>query len=287
MRRFDVAPTLTIDIGGTKCAVAITDESGVHGYESWPTNGSTENLDRVLKYHARYVAEGGEPANGVGVSFGGPVNNATATVKRSVHVPGWSEFDFAHWAERTLGLPIAVDNDAKVGAITELVHGGYDTNDLIYITISTGIGAGIVSQGKLLRGVSNDAGEIGHIRSSDSELVCSCGRQGCLERLCSGYWLERDHGKPANELFDDDEFLANYAAVLARGIANAVLIVNPSDVVLGGGVSKVGPRLASAVQASLATEMGTWGQMTPRVHVSKFGYEGMHLGAREILNGLF
>jgi len=282
-----MGPILTIDIGGTKCAVAITDDAGVHGYESWPTSGSVENLDRVVTYYRQHLATGGSPADGVGVSFGGPVDHSAQTVKRSVHVSGWSGFDFGAWAEREFGLPAAVDNDAKVGAITELVHGGFGTQDLVYVTISTGVGAGIVTNGKLLRGVSNDAGEIGHMRFSDSNLVCSCGRRGCLERLCSGYWLEQDHGKPSAELFKDYEFLKNYADTLAVGLANSVLLLNPGAIVLGGGVSKVGSRLTSALETSLRNEMGSWGQMTPKVHVSKFGYEGMHLGAREIVNGLF
>lgn len=282
-----MATTLTIDIGGTKCAVAITDDAGVHGLESWPTSGSTENLERAVSYYRKHLQAGGNPATAVGVSFGGPVDFQTATVKRSVHVPGWSDFDFGAWARDALDLPVAVDNDAKVGALAEFHHGGHGFDDVVYVTVSTGIGAGVISSGRIVRGASNEAGELGHTRVSDDPRVCSCRRTGCFERLCSGYWIEQDHGRPAIELFADDEFLAEYSRVFARGLSNAILMYNPSVIVLGGGVARVGARLTKSLADSVSRELESWSHMVPVITTSTFDREGVHLGAKELTRDLF
>jgi len=277
-----VTIVLTIDIGGTKCAVALTDADGVRTVETWPTDGSTENLARAVDFYDRYLADGGQQAEAVGVCFGGPVDHASSVVTRSVHVPGWQGFNFQDWAHQTVGLPVAVDNDGNVGALAELVNGDHDTRDLMYVTVSTGIGAGVVSDGRVLRGATNDAGELGHIRIADDPRQCACGRTGCLERLCSGYWIEQDHGKPAAELFAHDEFLAEYSVLFARGLASAVLLYNPAVVVLGGGVSRVGTRLTDNLTASLSIELASWSHLTPRITTSRFDGAGVHLGAREL-----
>lgn len=282
-----MATTLTIDIGGTKCAVAITDDDGVHGLESWPTSGSTENLERAVLHYRKHLEAGGNPATAVGVSFGGPVDFRTATVKRSVHVPGWSGFDFGTWSRHALDLPIAVDNDAKVGALAEFHHGGHGFDDLVYVTVSTGIGAGVISSGNIVRGASNEAGELGHTRVSDDPRVCSCGRTGCLERLCSGFWIEQDHGRPAIELFADDDFLAEYSRFFARGLSHAILLYNPSVIVLGGGVSRVGTRLTKSLTDSVSRELESWNYMVPVITTSTFDSEGVHLGAKELTRDLF
>ena len=212
---------------------------------------------------------------------------AKSIVKRSVHVSGWQGFNFESWARETFNLPVAVDNDGNIGALAEYAVGEHETNDLIYVTVSTGIGAGVITNGKLLRGASNDAGELGHIRVSEDPRVCECGRTGCLERLCSGYWLERDHGKPASELLADDHFLAEYARTFAKGLATAVLLYNPEVVVLGGGVSRVGKRLTNALSDSLEKELASWKHLLPRITTSAFDSDGVHRGARELTRELF
>ena len=202
-------------------------------------------------------------------------------------MPGWSGFDFAEWSNKTLDLPIAVDNDAKVGALAEFHHGGHGFDDLVYVTVSTGIGAGVISSGRLVRGASNEAGELGHTRVSDEPKVCSCGRTGCLERMCSGFWIEQDHGLPAVELFANDDFLAAYSRVFARGLSHAILLYNPSVIVLGGGVSRVGARLTKSLSDNVSRELESWSHMVPVITTSTFDREGVHLGAKELTRELF
>ena len=278
---------LTVDIGGTKCSVAITDDDGVHHRHTWPTVGSIENLDHVRAFYDDHLAAGGAMAEAVGVCFGGPVDFRSRTVKRSVHVDGWQGFDFSRWAREAFNLPVAVDNDANVGALAEFYHGQHEANDLLYVTVSTGIGAGVISDGRLIRGATNEAGELGHVRVRDDDRVCSCGRTGCLERLCSGYWIERDYGRPAAELFADDAFLADYSTTLARGLASAVLLYNPLVIVLGGGVSRVGDRLTTALAERLTDDLASWSHLVPGLTVSTFDLNGVHLGAKELTRDLF
>ena len=281
-----MSSVLTVDIGGTKCSVAITDDHGVHGMVEWQTSGAQENLSLVRDFYTDHLAHDGTPADAVGVCFGGPVDHASSTVKRSVHVPGWQGFDFSRWASDAFGLPVAVDNDAKVGALAEFHHGGHDSTDLVYVTVSTGIGAGVITDGRLVRGATNEAGELGHTRVSDDPRLCSCGRSGCLERLCSGYWIEQDHGRPAVELFADDAFLSEYSATLARGLATATLAYNPSVIVLGGGVSRVGRRLTDELTTHLTRELASWSHLVPRIVTSRFDRDGVHLGAKELTRDL-
>lgn len=282
-----MAYTLTVDIGGTKCAAAITGDDGVVVADTWQTQGSLENLSRVEQFFATHAADPSLTVDAVGVCFGGPVDFDRSVVKRSVHVPGWQGFNFEEWARDTLGLPLAVDNDGNIGALAEHALGDHGADDLVYITVSTGIGAGVISGGRLVRGVSHDAGELGHIRVADDPRECECGRTGCLERLCSGYWIEQDHGKPASELFADDQFLTEYAATFSQGLATAVLLYNPGVVVLGGGVSRVGKRLTDALRDSLVEELASWKDLMPRITASVFDSDGVHRGARELTRELF
>lgn len=282
-----MAYTLTVDIGGTKCAAAITGDEGVVVLDTWPTRGSTENLSNVKRFYATYENDPAFSVDAIGVCFGGPVDFEKSIVKRSVHVSGWQGFNFESWARETFNLPVAVDNDGNIGALAEYAVGEHETSNLIYVTVSTGIGAGVIANGKLLRGASNDAGELGHIRVSDDPRVCECGRTGCLERLCSGYWLEQDHGKPASELLADDQFVEEYAGTFAKGLATAVLLYNPEVVVLGGGVSRVGKRLTDALSDSLDKELASWKHLLPRITTSAFDSDGVHRGARELTRELF
>ncbi|MFM2412474.1 MAG: hypothetical protein RLZZ587_807 [Actinomycetota bacterium] len=279
--------TLTVDIGGTKCAAAITGDDGVVVLESWPTQGSLENLLLVEQFYAKHSGDPLLSVNAVGVCFGGPVDFEHSTVKRSVHVSGWEGFNFEDWARVAFNLPVAVDNDGNIGALAEFARGDHAASDLIYVTVSTGIGAGVISGGKLLRGISNDAGELGHIRVSDDPRLCECGRAGCFERLCSGYWLEQDYGKPAADLLADNDFLVEYTRTFARGLATAVLLYNPGVVVLGGGVSRVGTRLTDSLSDSLRRELASWGHLTPRITTTNFDSAGVHRGARELTRELF
>ena len=155
-----------------------------------------------------------------GVGFGGPVDFASQRVALSTHVGRLDRFSVGGDAlKQMLGVPVIIDNDANAGALGEASYGaGRGHLPLFYMTLSTGIGGGIVlADGSVYRGADSWAGEIGHLTIRPDGPECLCGARGCFERMCCGLWLERDHGKPARELLRDPAFVARYVVDLAHG----------------------------------------------------------------------
>jgi glucokinase len=101
----------------------------------------------------------------------------------------------------------------------------------------------VLEDGRLYRGADSWAGEIGHITLHPDGPECLCGARGCFECMCSGLWLERDHGKPARELLQDPEFVSRYVVDLAQGLKAAIMLLNPARIVIGGGIAQAGERL--------------------------------------------
>jgi len=154
-----------------------------------------------------------------------------------------------------------MDNDANVGGLGEAMHGagaGYDP--LLYVTVSTGIGGGIIVGGDVYRGADSYAGEIGHLTIRPGGPDCLCGARGCFERMCSGLWLAWDHGRPAKELLRDQHFTSRYVVDLALGLKAAIMLLNPARVVIGGGISKAGEPLFGPLREELRRQITSWSQ---------------------------
>ena len=143
-------------------------------------------LDRIRELSRSLLDRTDYPVGACGISFGGPVDFEHQRVT-SVHSPGWKNFSFAEWVGANLNLPCLIDNDANAGALGEFRYGaGRGTESMVYVTLSTGVGAGLILNGKTYRGKDGLAGELGHVPISDSGITCSCGAVGCLESFCSG-----------------------------------------------------------------------------------------------------
>jgi glucokinase len=152
-----------------------------------------------------------------------------------------------------------MDNDANVGALGEAHYGaGAGFDPLFYMTLSTGIGGGIVHRGSVYRGADSYAGEIGHMTIRPEGPDCLCGSNGCFERMCCGLWLERDHGRPAKELIYDTAFVEQYVVDLALGLKSAIMLLNPARIVIGGGISKAGDVLFEPLRAELRRQVPAW-----------------------------
>ena len=194
-----------------------------------------------------------------GIGFGGPVNFAGQRVALSTHVGGWQDFPLVDWVRQELGLPAVMDNDANVGALGEAVYGaGAGFDPLFYMTLSTGIGGGVIIGGEIYRGADSYAGEIGHLTVRPDGPQCLCGAFGCLERMCAGIWMELDHGRPAHELMKDPEFVRRYAVDLALGLKACIMLLNPARIVIGGGISKAGDALFVPLRAELRRQITAW-----------------------------
>jgi glucokinase len=270
---------LLVDIGGTKCSIASANNLE-NVFELVTADYKTpENiLSQLAIYAAELMAED-HAIDRVGISFGGPFDFANQKVKRSVHVSGWEEFDFSEWSKRVLGLPAVADNDANVGALGEFVSRGSKISSLAYVTISTGIGAGLIVASAIYRGHGELAGELGHIVVDPSGPEDELGNRGTLERFCSGYWLRKDYGKSAEELLADDAFLLQYSTRLAAGLSTLVRLINPELLVLGGGIAKAGPRLESALLNQLQILLD---QTQTKLELSTLGNTNVLIGAREL-----
>jgi glucokinase len=254
-------PTLAIDIGGTKFTMAVFGVGErILARETRATDragGPDWMMDQIRAIGSPWKDEWNFETCGIG--FGGPVDYPAQRVALSTHVRGWNDIDLTGFIRKEFGVPAIIDNDANVGALGEGNYGaGAGCDPLFYMTLSTGIGGGIVHQGRVYRGANSYAGELGHLTIRPDGPVCLCGARGCFERMCAGLWLERDHGKPASDLMHDAAFVKRYVVDLALGLKAAIMILNPARIVIGGGISKAGDRLFGPLREELRRQITTW-----------------------------
>lgn len=268
---------LAIDIGGTHYKLALVDTAGgLHGLRTGTTDragGAGWMVERLLQEGQAMLAAAPAPVQACGVGFGGPVDFAAQRVLSSTHVGGWAGVDLAGVLSRALGLPVVVENDANAGALGEL-HGGIGQGcrHLVYLTISTGIGGGIIVDGRVYRGANGQAGELGHLPVLPGGPLCDCGNRGCLEALCSGKSIGRraeeacaarpgssgplralaaGGGLSAEAVFRAAaagdglaaEIVEQTCQYLGMGLASIINTLAPELLVLGGGVSRAGEAL--------------------------------------------
>ena len=278
---------LAIDIGGTKFSMALFDEGRMTRRETRRTD--REGGREWMLGQIREIASGWLSVNQIaacGIGFGGPVDYAAQRVALSTHVGGWQDFDLTGWLAGELGLPAVMDNDANVGALGEAVYGaGRGFDPLFYVTVSTGIGGGIVRAGEVWRGADSYAGEIGHLTVRPEGPECLCGARGCLERMCCGLWLERDYGRPAHELLRDPEFVRRYVVDLALGLKAAIMLLNPARIVIGGGISKAGEALFGPLRAELRRQITAWSRARIDVVPAELGDDSVLWGALALARG--
>ncbi len=273
--------TLAIDIGGTKFSIAVFQDRRMVARESRATDregGRQWMLDQIRSIARGWLSRW--PLERCGIGFGGPVNFPAQRVALSTHVGGWQDFPLTDWVRQELGLPARMDNDANVGALGEAAYGagvGYDP--LFYMTLSTGIGGGLVAGGEIYRGADSYAGEIGHLTVRPDGPRCLCGASGCLERMCGGIWMEPDHGRPAHELLRDPDFVRRYVVDLALGLKACIMLLNPARIVIGGGISKAGDALFVPLRAELRRQITEWSRARIDVVPAALGDDSVLYGA--------
>ena len=272
------AYVLGLDIGGTKLAAGVVDRAGKilsFAVESTRAEeGPERGLERLFGIGRRAIAESGVDSAdvvGVGIGAGGPLDTRLGILTAPPHLPGWLEVPLAAQAEHAFGLPVALENDATAAAAGEHRYGaGAGTSHMVYLTISTGVGGGIVIDGRLYRGASGNGGELGHVTvDCDGRLCRGCGRKGCLEAFVSGTSIaeraaeagmgELTAGEVAAEARDGDPIATRVwnetTEALACGLTSIVNLFEPQLVVLGGGViSGTGEQLLGPVRERVRTD---------------------------------
>ncbi len=273
--------TLAVDIGGTKFGLALFEDDRMVRRESRPTNREGAKdwmLENVIAISSEWKRDYGFEHCGIG--FGGPVDFRGQRVAFSTHVGGWNEFPLTEFLSHALGVPAIMDNDANVGALGEANYGaGRGHSPLFYMTLSTGIGGGIFSNGEIWRGADGWAGEIGHLTIRPDGPECLCKARGCFERMCCGLWLERDYGKTAKELLRDPSFVAQYVVNLALGLKACIMLLNPSRIVIGGGISNAGDALFVPLREELDRQITGWSGARVDVVPAALGDDSVLYGA--------
>lgn len=258
-----------LDVGGTKTdAVAVDADGDIVARVRRPTGwGDDAVIASILDSVTALAEEGGFASSelrSVGVGIPGLVEPATGRVLHAVNL-GVESLDIPGRAGSVLRVPIAVENDVKAAALGAAALRG-DGASMAYLNLGTGVAAGIVTDGRIWRGVHGTAGEVGHLSVDPAGRLCGCGQRGCVETLCGGGALAKAWGRPGalpvRDIFEAAESGDPHALALrsdlARGAAAAVRIlvlsVDVETVVIGGGLTALGDRLHTDIVDALRRE---------------------------------
>ena len=302
-----------VDIGGTnQSAVVATDDGTVvarRRNQTAPGAAAPDLVRGICDALDAAITEVGGAVRCIGIGFGGPVDYAQGRILRSHHVAKWDGFPLRDVLSERYGVPAVLDNDANAGALGEARFGaGKGYRNQLYVNIGTGIGAGLVLEGRLYRGAHGLAGELGHVTVVPDGALCDCGKRGCLEAYASG----RSLGRRAREAVAADPAGAEALVRLAGGpaavegphvvaaagagdplarrlmdeaadylgaaLSVAACVLDPDVIILGGGVAAAGEVLFGPLRRALARDTMP-GVPVPRLVGAALGYDAGVVGA--------
>lgn len=291
----------SVDIGGTKIAVGAVREDGAIldrlECKTDPDQGFQNAMQRIIEM-LRAISGKGLQLKGIGVGCPGPLNPCTGVIEEVGTLPGWQGGSLVAELQAGMNLPVVVENDADAAALGEGRWGSNATSgSFIYVTISTGIGGGILFGGQLYRGVDGAHPEIGHQVLDDSGPLCYCGGRGCWESLASGpamaRWMHEQKpdapGVTAPEICEAAKrgdalalrCIEREGHYLGLGLANLVTMFAPDRIALGGGMMKNSPLfmdIACRVVHDICTQVPS--QKT-KITCASLGQDSVLLGAAQ------
>jgi glucokinase len=304
-----------LDLGATKILSLIADSEGkVLGEDIRPTLGSggpDAVIARMVESLKAAVAAAGaslDDVHTVGVSAPGPVDYASGVVTNPPNLPGWRDVPLTDILQRQLDARCLMENDANAAAVAEHRWGaGRGCRHMLFLTLSSGVGGGIIIDGVLYRGASGSAGEMGHMTVDSRGPACSCGRRGCLEACASGLAIARRAeeaaakapGSPLARIAAEDppltakkvhraasegdpasrRIIARAGRYLGIGIGSLINIFNPQVIVLGGGLTKMGDLYLGPMRQTVREECFPQPFEDVRITVGEFVDEAPALGA--------
>ncbi|KAE8763779.1 ROK family transcriptional regulator [Georgenia thermotolerans] len=266
---------VAVDLGVSHARVAVTDLGGhvlaEDTFELAIADGPEPVLGRVVDVARALVREVGRPEAdvvGMGVGLPGPVEHASGRPTSPPIMPGWDGYDVPGRLGEAFPIPILVDNDVNIMALGEHEAVWPDVDDLLYVKIATGIGAGIISDGTIQRGAQGAAGDLGHIAvPGGAEVPCRCGNFGCLEAIAGGPAVAAALREKGLEVASNAALVelvrsGNLEATLALRqagreigavLATCVNLLNPSVIVIGGAVAEAGEHLLAGIREVVYT----------------------------------
>ena len=308
-----------IDVGGTNIKIALVDDKGhiiysnsiptraEMGYE-YTINNMKESIHELIKENNIDP----KTIEGIGFGFPGQIDCQKGIVKLAPNIPGWVDVPIAEIMEKEFGIPTRVDNDVRCAALGELNYGaGIGCENLICITVGTGIGSGLVVNGKLVRGASNAAGELGHIKLDiQNGPLCGCGDKGCLEAFASGpsivamaeEYIKGGKSTKYRELANPEitPYIVSEAAkqgdpvakqiftivgeYIGAGLASVVNLLNPEKIIIGGGVAAAGDILMTPIKETLVKRAMPISGAAVEIIPAQLGNSAGVIGASILIN---
>lgn len=318
-----MAKRIGIDVGGTNVKIALVDEKGKIIYSnSVPTYAkmgyeyTVNNIKQAIRDLMKETNTTEKNIEGIGFDFPGQVDCKTGVVKLAPNIPGWVNVPIAQMIEEEFHIPTRIDNDVRCAALGELKFGaGKGCENFVCITVGTGIGSGLVINGKVVRGASNAAGEIGHIKlQMTNGPICGCGDTGCLEAFASGpsivamaqdyikggkstkfremaaaeggeitpYMVAKaaEEGDPvAKRIF---EIVGEYIGI---GLTSVINLLNPEKVIIGGGVAEAGELLLEPIRKTVKERAMVVAGEAVEIVPAQLGNSAGVIGASMLIEG--
>ncbi len=308
-----------VDIGGTSVKLGLVDAKGRilarETFGSGKTSGRAALIDGLCECAGRLGAEARRrklPLAGVGIGAPGPIDVERGRVYFFPNLPGWKDTPLKKILEKKLRLPVRLDNDANAMALGEFTFGaGKGVSDGIALTLGTGVGGGIVFGGKLFHGPAYSAAEIGHLVINENGPRCGCGNHGCIEtyvgngyfarevkrRLDAGQksilkkWLKEGKELSPYLTWQADEagdvfarrFWEETGGHLGTALVGLVNILNPSIIILGGGIAQDKPRFLAAVVRTIREKAFPIAARSVKVVPAKLGTDAGIIGSASLV----
>ncbi len=296
---------LAVDVGATHAVVAVTDlAAGIlaeRRLEQEVADGPETVLDRIIALGLELLPEAGRGLGdlaGMGIGLPGPVEHDTGRPVKPPIMPGWDGFNVVEYVQRSLPVPVLVDNDVNIMALGERTAYWPEHDNFLFIKVATGVGAGIISSGQLQRGANGTAGDLGHVRVPRGDSVlCRCGNYGCLEALASGPAVARQLQEQGLDAATGADVLrlvraGSPQAVQAlrqagRDVGDVLAIVvnllNPSMIVIGGSVGEAGEHLVAGTREVVYRRSLPLATAHLRIGISMAGPRAAILGASQMV----
>ena len=314
-----MAQRIGVDVGGTNIKIALVSDEGKIIYSnSIPTRAemgyeyTVNSMKEAIRELLKETKLEAKDIEGMGFGFPGQIDCQKGIVRLAPNIPGWVNVPIAEIMEKEFGISTRVDNDVRTAALGELNYGaGIGCQNMVCITVGTGIGSGLVINGKLVRGASNAAGELGHIKlNMEGGPLCGCGDRGCLEAYASGpsivamaeEYIRGGKSTRYRELANPEitPYIVSVAAqegdpvarqifrimgeYIGMGLTSVVNLLNPEKIIIGGGVAAAGDLLFDPIKETIAKRAMTIQKEAVEIVPAQLGNNAGVIGASLLIN---